>query len=73
MYSTFKILGLYSLIWLVVQDEEQAESSTRSIQIVESLLAVTPSPVAPEFYEIYDISYSHMDEPEEDIWIYYIE
>ena len=37
-----------------VQDEEEAESSTQSIQIEESLLGVTPS-VAPEVYEIYDI------------------
>ena len=50
-----------------VQDEEEAKSSTQSIRIEESLLGVTPSPVAPEFYEIYDISYSHMDDPEEDI------
>ena len=37
------------------QDEEEAESSTQSIQIEESLLAVTPSPDAPKFCEISDI------------------
>ena len=31
----------------VVQDEEEAKSSTQSIRIVESLLAVTPSPIFP--------------------------
>ena len=34
---------------------------------------VTPSPAAPEVYEIYDISYSHMDDPAEYIQIYFIE
>ena len=48
----------------VVQDEEEAESSTQSIRIEESLLAVTPSPDAPEVCEIYDISYPHMEETE---------
>ena len=43
----------------VIQDEEEAESSTQSIQIVESLLVVTPSPVSPNFYEIYDITHTH--------------
>ena len=46
----------------VVQDEEEAESSTQSIQIEESLLAVTPSPDAPEVCEISNISSPHMDE-----------
>ena len=32
-----------------------------------------PSPVAPEFYEIYDISSSHMADIEEYIWISIIE
>ena len=32
----------------VVQDEEEAESSTQSIRIEESLLGVTPSPAAPK-------------------------
>ena len=32
----------------VVQDEEEAESSTQSIRIVEILFAVTPSVVALE-------------------------
>ena len=45
-----------------VQDEEEAESSSQSIQIEESILGVTPSLVAPEVYEIYDISYTHMDD-----------
>ena len=51
----------------VVKDEEVAESSTQSIRIEESLLAVTPYPDAPEVYEISDISYPHMSEIEEDI------
>ena len=44
----------------VVQDEDEAESSTHSIRIEESLHAVTPSPDAPKVHEIYDISYSHI-------------
>ena len=51
----------------VVQDEEEAESSSQSIQIEKSLLGVTPSPIAPEVYEIYDISSPHMIDQEEDI------
>ena len=51
----------------VVQDEEEVESSTQSIRIEESLLAVTPSPDAPEVCEISDISSPHMDQIEEDI------
>ena len=57
----------------VVQDEEEPESSTQSIRIEESLLAVTPSVDVLKFYEIYDISSSHMDDPEEDIQIFFIE
>ena len=34
---------------------------------------MTPSPDAPEIYEISDISSPHMDETDEDIWIYDIE
>ena len=34
---------------------------------------MTPSPITPEVYEIYDISYSHMADLEEDIWISIIE
>ena len=34
---------------------------------------MTPSPDALEFYEISDISSSHMDDPEEDIQISVIE
>ena len=57
----------------VVQDEEEAKYSTQLIRIVESLLVVSPSPVAPEVYEIFDISYSHIDDPEEHIWISIVE
>ena len=46
----------------VVQNEEEAESSTQSIRNEDSLLAVTPSPDALEVHEIYDISSPHMDE-----------
>ena len=45
----------------VVQDEEEAEASTQSIRIEDSLLVVTPSPDALEVYEISDISSPHMD------------
>ena len=45
-----------------VQDEEEAEASTQSIRIEDSLLAVNPSPDAPEVYEISDISSPHMAE-----------
>ena len=48
----------------VVQDEEEAESSTQLIQIEESLPVVTPYLDALEFYEISDISSSHMDDTE---------
>ena len=51
----------------VVQDEEEAKFSTQSIQIEERLLGVTPSPAAPNVYEIYDISFSHMADIEEEI------
>ena len=51
----------------IVQDEEEAESSTQTIRIEESLLAVAPSPDAPEVCEISDISSSHMDDTEEGI------
>ena len=57
----------------VVEDEEEAKSSTQSIQIEESLLAMTHFPNSTEVYEIYDISYSHMTEPEEGIQISDIE
>ena len=50
-----------------VQDEEEAESFSQPIRIEESLLGVTPSPDAPEVYEISDISSFHMDNPKEDI------
>ena len=51
----------------IVEDEEESKFSTQTIRIEESLLGVTSSPAAPEVYEIYDISYSHMDDPEEEI------
>ena len=51
----------------VVQDEGEVESSTQSIQNIESLLIVTPSLVAPKVYEISDISSSHTTDPEEEI------
>ena len=57
----------------VVQDEEEAEASTQSIWIEDSLHAVTPSPDAPEVHEISDISSSHIVETEEYIWISDIE
>ena len=57
----------------VVQDEEEAKSSTQPIRIEESILGVTPPPVAPKVYEIYDISSSHIDDLEEDIQIFFIE
>ena len=44
----------------VVQDEEEAEASTQSIRIEDSLHAVTPSPDAPKVHEISDISSSHI-------------
>ena len=59
---------IYPKVWTstladeVVQDEEEAKSSTQSIQGEESFLVVTPSPDALEIYEIYDISYSNMDD-----------
>ena len=51
----------------VVQDEEEAEASTQSIRIEDSLHAVTPSPDAPEVHEISYISSSHIAETKEDI------
>ena len=57
----------------VVQDKEEAEASTLSIRIEESLHAVTPSPDAPKVHEISDISYSHISETKEDIRISDIE
>ena len=43
------------------------------LEIEESLLGLTPSPAALEIYEILDISFSHMADPEEDIQIFFIE
>ena len=51
----------------IVEDEEEAEFSTQSFRIEESLLEVNPSPDAPEVYEIPDISPPHMADPWEDI------
>ena len=45
-----------------VQYEEEAKYSTQSIWIEESLIGVTPSPTAPEVYEIFDISSSDIDD-----------
>ena len=56
----------------IVEDEEEAKFFLQSIWIEESLLGVTPSPAAPEVYEIYDISSPHMDDPEEYIWIFFL-
>ena len=54
MQSTFRTTRfLYSRVSAstlsneLVQDEEEAEYSSQSIQIQESLLGVTPSPAAP--------------------------
>ena len=57
LYSKFSASALSNEF---VQDEEEVESSSQSSQIEESLLGVTPSPAAPDVYEIFDISYSHM-------------
>ena len=58
--------GLYipsSTTKKIVEYEEEAESSTQSIRIEESLLRVTASPISPDLYEIYDISSYHMYYP----------
>ena len=64
IYSKFSASTIFDE---VVQDEEEVESSSQSIRIEESLLGMTPSLVAPEVNEIYDISSSHIYDPEEDI------
>ena len=51
----------------VDQDEEEAKASTQSIQIEDSLHAVTASPDAPKVHEISDISSPHIVETKEDI------
>ena len=56
----------------VVQDEEEAEASTQSIRIEDSLHAVTP-PDAPKVHEIFDILSPHIAETKEDIRISDIE
>ena len=67
--STTRVLyskvSVFTLSDEVFQDEEEAKSSTQSIRIEESLLAMTPYPDALEVCEIFDISYPHMDEIEE--------
>ena len=57
----------------VVQDEDEAESSTQSIRIEEILHVVTLSPDASKFHEISDISSPHIYETEEYIQISDIE
>ena len=57
----------------IVEDEEEEKYSTQSIRTEESLLGVTPSPTALEVYEISDISYYHIADPKEEIWISIIE
>ena len=64
IYSKFSASTLFDE---VVQDEDEAKSSTQSIRIEESLHAVTPSLDAPEVHEISDISSPHIVETEEDI------
>ena len=61
LYSKFSASTLSNE---VVQDEDEAESSTHSIRIQESLHAVIPSPDAPKVHEISDISYYHISETE---------
>ena len=58
-----KVLA-FTLFDEVVQDEEEAESSTQSIRIEESLLGVTPSPATLEVQELFDKSSPHMNDPE---------
>ena len=69
MGSTFRTKRvLYSKVSAsTLSDEEEAESSSQSIRIEDNILGVTPSFVALEVYEIYDISYPHMADPEEEI------
>ena len=62
LYSKFSTSTLSNE---VVQDEEEAESSTQSIRIEECLLGVNHSLATPKVYEIYDISYSNMSDIEE--------
>ena len=47
--------------------------STQSIQVVESILVVTPSPDAPKFYEISDILSYHIVDSKEYIQISVVE
>ena len=70
LYSKLKVSILSNEVF---QDEKEEKYSTRSIQIEESLLRVTPSPAAPKVYEISGISSSHIVDPEEAIQISVIE
>ena len=62
--STISILDLKFLASTlsdeVVQDEDEAEASTQSIRIEDSLHVVTPSPDALEVHEISDNLISHL-------------
>ena len=69
-YSKFSSSTLFDE---VVQYEEEVESSPWSIRIEENLIGVTPSPASMKFYEISDISSSHIYDPKEDIRIYVTE
>ena len=69
LYSKF---STSTLSGEVVQDEEEAESFSQTIWIEESLIGMTRSVAATEVYEISDISYPHMDDPKEEIRIYFI-
>ena len=62
-----------STVKQIVEYKEEEIFSSQSIWIEESLLRVTPSLATPEFYEIYDISSSHMFDPEEYIQISFFE
>ena len=58
-------ISAFTLSNEVVQDEEEAETSTQSIRIEDSLHVVNPSLDAPKVHEIYNISYYHIAEIEE--------
>ena len=59
IYSKFSASNLSDEF---VQDEDEAESSTHSIRIEESVHAVTPYPDALEVHEISDISSPNISE-----------
>ena len=56
-----------------VQVEEMEKSSTHSIRIGESLLAVIPSHVSLEVYENYNVSYSNTYVASKYIWTTIVE